>query len=154
MLLDFLQGRNPAYLEFELNLVDVRDVALGHVLAAERGRIGQRYILGGANLKLSQLLAMVQELTGQPMPAIRIPYAVAWTVAAVAQALADHVTRRPPMATLTGIRLAGAGLRIDGSKAARELGYAAGPIREAVRRAIAWLIQAKHLQLNVSGGQP
>jgi len=154
MLLDFLRGRNPAYLEFAFNLVDVRDVALGHLLAAERGRVGQRYILGGVNVTLSQLLAMLRELTGRPMPTVRIPYAVAWTVAAIAQALADHVTGKPPMATLTGIRLAGAGLRIDGGKAARELGYVAGPLGEAVRRAVAWLVAAKHLQLEPNGGTP
>jgi dihydroflavonol-4-reductase len=146
MLLDFLNGRNPAYLDFEMNLVDVADAARGHLQAAERGRVGERYILGGANLRLSAILRLLQELTGLAMPRARVPYAGAWLVAVVSELMADHVTRRAPRATLTGVRLARAGMRVDSGKAVRELGYVQTPVREALARAIAWLARENMLR--------
>jgi dihydroflavonol-4-reductase len=139
MILDFLNGKYPAYLDFEMNLIDVRDVALGHLLAAENGRIGERYILGGENLCTSRLLESLHELTGLPMPRIRVPYLLALSVAAVSEFVADYLTRRPPKAPLTGVRIAGASMVFDCSKAKRELGLETGPVYEALGAEIACL---------------
>lgn len=146
MLADFLNGANPGYFEFEMNLVDVGDAARGHVLAAEHGRIGERYILGGANLKLSEVLTILSDLTGLPMPRFRIPYVCALAVAAVSELIADHITHRPPKASLTGVRLAGAGMRVDSAKAVRELGFTQTPVRKSLARAIAWLAKENKLR--------
>jgi dihydroflavonol-4-reductase len=138
MLLDFLNGRTPAYLEAEINLIDVRDVALGHLLAAERGEVGRRYILGAENLKVSDLLTLLEDITGRPMPKRRIPYWVAYAYAAVDQLLADHVTRRPPRAPLTGVRLVRHPMSFDNRRALEELGLQPRPVRRALTDAIAW----------------
>src|SRR3546814_5632109 len=92
MLIEFLSGRTPAYLETAINMIDVRDAALGHLLAAERGRIGQRYILGGENLSMSALLTLLEELSGRPMPRWRIPYWLAYAFGAADPFLADRIT--------------------------------------------------------------
>ena len=91
MLLDFLNGRTPAYLGTEINMIDVRDAALGHLLAADRGAIGQRYILGGENLSMSALLAVLEELSGRPMPKLHVPYWLAYAHGAIDQLIADRV---------------------------------------------------------------
>ena len=140
MILDFLNGDNPAYIDCEFNMVDVRLAALGHILAAERGRIGERYILGGENLRLSQILDMLGQITGLPMPARRIPYAVALVTAAVSEFVSDHITRRPPRASLTGVRLAGSPMIFDCSKAVRELGLPYASVRAALVDAVEWLV--------------
>jgi dihydroflavonol-4-reductase len=106
MLLMFLQGRTPAFLECILNLVDVRDVATGCILAAERGHPGERYILGGENVALRDLLALMQQLSGRPMPRRSIPGWLALASASVAETVADLVTGRTPAATREGVRLA------------------------------------------------
>lgn len=137
MLLDFLNGRAPAYLDCELNLVDVRDVAAGHLLAAEKGRVGECYILGHENLRLRTLLGLLHELTGLPMPRLRVPYPVALSVAALSE-LAAILTRRPPRASLTGVRLARSPTAFDAGKAVQELGLPQSPIRRALGDAVAW----------------
>ncbi|MGE0745204.1 MAG: hopanoid-associated sugar epimerase [Rhodospirillales bacterium] len=139
MILDFLNGANPAYLECELNMIDVRDVAAGHILAAERGRAGERYILGNENVRLSDLLKLLHELTGLSMPRIRIPYFVAISAAVVSEFIADHVTGKPPRAPTTGVRLCRTPMIFDSSKAVRELGLPQTPIRTAIADAVAWL---------------
>lgn len=152
MLMDFLNGKHPAYYEFAMNLVDVRDVALGHILAAERGRVGERYILGGENLRMSEVLAILGELTGLPMPRARIPYALALGFAAVSEFVADRVTKRAPQATVTGVRLAGAELKVTSEKAIRELGFAPSPIRAAIADAIRWMADAGHISRPLVAG--
>lgn len=139
MLLDYVNGSNPAYLEFDMNLIDVRDAALGHILAAERGRIGERYILGGENLRMSQVLTLLQELTDVPMPRLQVPYPVALGVAAVSEFIADTVTHRPPKASLAGVRIAGASMIFDCAKAVRELGHAPRPVRQAIAEGLLFL---------------
>jgi dihydroflavonol-4-reductase len=138
MLVDFLNGRAPAYLETAVNMIDVRDAALGHLLAAERGRIGRRYILGGENLTLSALLALLEDLSGRPMPKRRIPYWLAYLYGTVDEFLATRVTGKPPRAPLTGIRLARHAMRFDNSRALAELGLQPRPLRHALADAIAW----------------
>lgn len=137
MLLDFLTGKAPAYLDCAFNLVDVRTVALGHILAAEKGRIGERYILGGRNITVVDLLAMLGRLSGRPMPHRRIPYWVAWTMAAASETL-SIVTKRPPIAPLTGVRLARTPMRFDSGKAIRELGLPETPLEASLQDALDW----------------
>lgn len=138
MLLDFLNGRTPAYLGTEINMIDVRDAALGHLLAADRGEIGQRYILGGENLSMSALLAVLEELSGRPMPKLRVPYWLAYAYGAIDQLIADRVTGRAPRAPLAGVRLARYPMRFDNRRALTELGLEPRPIRHALADVIAW----------------
>ncbi len=141
MILGFANGDYPAFLESRLNMIHVADVAVGHILAAERGRIGERYILGNENLALSQVLAIIEELTGLAMPRRRIPYGLALAVAAVGELAADHLTRRPPAAPLAGVRLAARATVFDCSKARRELGLPATPVRTALAEALRWFLE-------------
>jgi dihydroflavonol-4-reductase len=136
VIVDFLNRRMPAFMDTGLNLVDVEDVATGHLLAAERGKVGEKYILGGENLTLEELLARLAALSGLPAPKMRVPYAVAWTFALGAEALARTVTRRPPRASLTEVRMARKRMFFDSSKARDVLGYAPRPIDAALARAI------------------
>jgi len=135
MLLDYLNGRSPAYLDWECNLVDARDAALGHILAAERGQTGENYILGGHNLRFSALLAELERMTGLAMPKRRVPYAVAYLSAVVLETVA-WATKRRPVAPLTGVRLAGSPMIFDHRKASAELGFEPRPIAETLRDAI------------------
>jgi dihydroflavonol-4-reductase len=136
IIVDFLNRRMPAFMDTGLNLVDVEDVAAGHLLAAERGALGEKYILGGENLTLEELLGRMAALSGLPAPKIRVPYAVAWTFALGAEALARTVTRRPPRASLTEVRMARKRMFFDSSKARAALGYAPRAIDAALARAI------------------
>src|SRR5208283_4069285 len=136
MIVDFLNRRMPAYLDTGLNLVAVEDCARGHLLAAERGRIGEKYILGGENLSLAELFTRLARLSGMPAPKMRIPYAVAYGFALGAEAFARTVTRRAPRASLTEVRMARKRMFFDSSKARAELGYSPGPIDAALVAAI------------------
>ena len=136
IIVDFLNRRMPAYVETGLNIVDVEDVARGHLLAAERGRIGQKYILGGENLTLKEFLGRLAAISGMPAPRVRIPYAVAFGYALGAEAFARTVTRRAPRASLTEVRMARKHMFFDSSKARAELGYSPGPIDVAITAAI------------------
>jgi dihydroflavonol-4-reductase len=139
MLATFLIGGSPAFLDCVLNLVDVRDVAAGMVLAAERGRTGERYILGGENLSLRQLLELLEQVSGRPMPKHTLPAPLALATAAIAEWIADRVTGRPPVATREGVRLALRSVPFDSRKAQRELGYSPRPVRPALTEAVRWL---------------
>jgi dihydroflavonol-4-reductase len=136
IIVDFLNRRMPAYLDTGLNLVDVEDVARGHLLAAERGRVGEKYILGGENLTLEEFFRRLANLSGLSAPRFRIPWALAYGFALGAEAFARTVTGKPPRASLTEVRMARKKMFFDSSKARRELGYSPGPIDEAIRRAI------------------
>jgi dihydroflavonol-4-reductase len=139
MLSMFLNGQSPAYLDCVLNLVDVRDVAAGMVLAAERGRSGERYILGGENVALRELLSLLEQISARPMPKRAVPGWVALASAAVAEWVADFVTGRTPPATREGVRLALRSGPFDSHKARSELSYAPRPARDALADAVAWL---------------
>lgn len=138
MIVDFLNRRFPAFLETGLNLVCVEDVARGHLLAAARGRIGERYILGGDNLTLEQFLMRLARLAGMPAPRLKIPYAVAYGFALGAEAIARTLTHRPPRASLTEVRMARKKMFFDSAKAVTELGYRPGPLDDGLVRAIAF----------------
>src|SRR5690606_13543275 len=134
MIMDFVNRKNPAYLDCTLNYIAVEDAALGHVLAAEKGKPGERYILGNQNLRLAEVLDILEEASGKPMPRRRIPYQVALLSAHISEFISDHITRKSPRASVEGVRLAGTHLTFDGSKARRELGLPKNPIHYAFSR--------------------
>jgi dihydroflavonol-4-reductase len=136
IIVDFINRRMPVFLETGLNLVNVEDVARGHVLAAERGRIGEKYILGGENLTLQQMLGRLGTLSGVPAPKIKIPYAVAYGFALGAEAIARTITHRPPRASLTEVRMARKKMFFAIAKARSELGYEPTAVDDGLRRAI------------------
>src|SRR6266540_3475380 len=121
VIVDFMKGRMPAYIETGMNLVDVDDVAVGHRLAMEKGRIGERYILGNQNLMLRDIFALLSRLTGMPAPTIKLPRLAILPLAYANQWLADYVTHRPPRIPLEGVKMAKYVMHYDCSKAIREL---------------------------------
>ena len=137
MLVDFLRGRMFGYLETGLNLVHVRDVARGHILAAERGRVGEKYILGNQNLSLKVIFQTLAGLTGRPAPRLRVPYGVAFAAAFCAEGWA-RLSRRPPRVALTGVRMAKKRMYFSPEKAIRELKLPQTPVEDALRDAVAW----------------
>ncbi len=137
MIVDFLRGRMFGTLDTGLNLVHVRDVARGHLLAAERGRPGQKYILGCQNLSLVEIFRMLADLTGQREPRMRVPYAVAWT-GALCMEVTARLTRRAPRVSLTAVRMARKRMYFSADKAIRELGLPQTDVREALRDAVEW----------------
>lgn len=139
VIVDFLNHSMPAYLNTGLNWVHVRDVAIGHILAAEKGRVGDRYILGHAegNWTLGRTFQVLEELTGVPAPRVRIPYALAWAAAQLNESL-SAVTHRPPKAPIAGVRTARAKMFFDPAKAIRELGLPQTPPRTAFADAVQW----------------
>jgi len=138
IVLDFLLGNFPAYMETGMNLVDVHDVARGHLLAFEKGRRGERYILGGENLTLKQILDTLGELTGLPSPSMKVPHAVAMAFAAFDQTFNGYLRNREPRATIEEVRMGKKFMWVDSSKAEQELGYRHGAVREALDRAARW----------------
>jgi dihydroflavonol-4-reductase len=138
VIVDYLNGRMPAYVDTGLNIVDVEDVAAGHLLAAERGRIGERYILGGENLSLKQVLDLLAEISGRPRVRYRIPNALALAWSYVDVTLARLNPRRIPAATPAKVRMSYHYEFYDPSKAIRELGLPQTPAREALRKAVDW----------------
>jgi dihydroflavonol-4-reductase len=137
IIVDYLKGSMPAYLDTGLNLVDVRDTARGHLLAAEVGQVGERYILGCDNLTLSQIFQKLELLSGIPAPKRQIPYPVAYAAGVVSTSWA-HVTGHTPLAPLDGVRMARKKMFVTQAKAVRELGFTASPVEGALRRAIEW----------------
>jgi dihydroflavonol-4-reductase len=137
IIVDFLRNKLPAFVDTGLNLVDARDTAIGHLLAAEKGRSGERYILGGENLTLEQILGRLSALSGKAAPTIKIPYSIAYAAGAITTALAQ-VTGRPPLAPLEGVKMARKKMFVTNDKAARELGFAPRPVEGALKRAIDW----------------
>ena len=138
LIVDFARGQLPAIVDTGLNIVHVRDVAEGHLLAAERGRVGERYILGHSNMTLAQIVAELAEITGRPAPRLRLPYAAAWTAGAVSTAIATFITRRPPAIALEAVRMSRRRMFFDAAKAVRELGLPQTPARAAFEDAVAW----------------
>lgn len=138
ILVDFAQGRIPMFVDTGLNVVHVRDVAEGHWLASERGRTGERYLLGNRNMTLREILGALAELLGRPAPRIQLPYAVAWAAGALSTAAANLITHRPPAIPLEAVRMSRRRMFVDASKAVRELGVPQTPVREAFEDALRW----------------
>ncbi len=140
IILDFLLGRMPAYVDTGLNFVAVEDVARGHVLAAERGKVGERYLLGGKNLTLKELLDALAKITGLRAPTRKVPHAVA-LVAAYADAAFSRVLGREPRIPVEGVRIARHKMLVNDAKARKELGYESTPVEAALERAVRWYIE-------------
>ena len=137
MIVDFLNGRIPAYVDTGLNLIDVRDVAQGHLQAAEKGRAGEKYILGNRNMTLREILESLAALTGRSAPALRLPHAVPLAAAAVATGFA-RLTGRAPRVSLESVRMSQHRMFFDAAKAVTELGLPQSPVEPALARAIGW----------------
>lgn len=142
VIVDFLNRKMPAYLDTGLNWVHVRDVAIGHILAAEKGRVGERYILGNAegNWTMAQAFKVLQDVSGVLAPTMRVPYRVAWMAAHVDELIAK-VTGKPPKAPLAGVSMARYKMFFNPAKAIRELGLPQTPPREALADAVTWFRQ-------------
>jgi dihydroflavonol-4-reductase len=145
MIVEAAAGRMPAFVDTGLNMVHVDDVAAGHLAAFERGRIGERYILGGQNASFAEILGVVAGLCGRRPPRIRIPRAAIIPLAIVSEALARR-SGREPLVTLDGLRMSKNRMFFTAAKAERELGYQARPYAEAIVDAIAWFKQAGYLR--------
>jgi dihydroflavonol-4-reductase len=137
IVVDFLNGRMPAFVDTGLNIVDVRDCAAGHLLACERGRAGERYILGSENLTLAEILERLARIAGREAPRVRIPHVAAWVAGLCSTAWAE-VSGRPPRVPLEAVRMAKRRMWVSSEKARRELGYDPAPAEVALRRAVEW----------------
>jgi len=134
---DFLAGAMPAFIDTGLNVVDARDTAEGHWLACERGRVGERYILGSENLTLAEILRKLARITGRKAPTLRLPYAMAWCAGVCSTAWAE-ITGRPPRVPLEAVRMARKKMWVSHEKARRELGFDPGSADAALKRAVEW----------------
>ena len=137
VIVDFMKGRMPAYIETGMNIVDVDDVATGHLLAMEKGRIGERYILGSANLMLREVLEILSRLTGVKAPTIKLPRLAILPLAYLNQWMAN-ITGQPPRIPLEGVKMAKYKMHYDCSKAVRELGFPQTPPEVALGKAVKW----------------
>jgi dihydroflavonol-4-reductase len=138
IVVDFLKRKFPAYLDTGLNLVDVRECAIGHVAALEKGKSGERYILGGENLTLKQILDKLGAISGLPSPNVKLPYFVAYLAGAVDETVSGRMLGREPRATIETVRMGKKKMWASSSKAERELGWNTLPADAALRRAVEW----------------
>jgi dihydroflavonol-4-reductase len=137
IIVRFLRGRMPAYVDTGLNLVDVRDVAEGHLLAADIGRVGQRYILGSRNMTLREILEALARVTRRPAPRLAVPHWIPLAAAAVDTAAA-RLAGRAPTLSIEAVAMSRHYMFFDSTKAVRELGFAPAPVEDALARAVAW----------------
>ncbi len=137
IIVDFLNRKMPAYLDTGLNLIGVEDCARGHILAAEKGRVGQKYILGNRNLTLREIFGLLEKLTGIPAPRVRLPYTPILLAAYANEAL-SRLTGKEPLIPLAGVQMAKKFMYFDTAKAVRELALPQTPVEEALKRAIDW----------------
>ncbi len=145
IVLDAALGRTPAYVDTGLNIVHVDDVAAGHLLAFHRGRIGERYILGGEDMTLRQILTLIAQLVGRSPPRIRLPHGAVLPVAYVSELYA-RLTGKPTRVTVEGVRMARKRMYFSSAKAARELGYRSRPPSEAFADALRWFREQGYLE--------
>jgi len=138
IIVDFLKKKFPAYVDTGLNLVDVTECARGHVAALEKGRSGERYILGGENLTLKQILDKLAAITGLPSPKVRVPYVVALATGVVDEVVTGRIFGREPRATVDAVRMGQKKMFVSSGKAERELGWKTVPVDAALRRAVEW----------------
>jgi dihydroflavonol-4-reductase len=138
IVVDFLKKKFPAYVDTGLNLVDVAECARGHVAALEKGKSGERYILGGENLTLKQILDKLAAITGLPSPSIRVPYVVALATGVVDQVFTGYIRNREPRATIDAVSMGRKKMFVSSSKAEHDLGWKIVPVDDALRRAVEW----------------
>ena len=138
IVLDFLKRKFPAYVDTGLNLVNATECARGHIAAFEKGRSGERYILGGENLTLKQILDKLAAITGLPSPRIRVPYVMALATGVVDEVLTGRIRGKEPRATIDAVRMGRKKMFVTSAKAERELGWQTIPVGDALRRAVEW----------------
>lgn len=138
IVVDFLKKKFPAYVDTGLNLVDVRECARGHLIALEKGRSGERYILGGENLTLKQILDKLAAITGLPSPKVKVPYVMALATGVVDEIITGHLLRREPRATIDAVRMGRKRMFVSSAKAERELGWKPSPVDGPLSRAVEW----------------
>ncbi len=144
MIVDFLKGRMIGYIETGLNLIDVEDVAIGHILAAQKGRVGERYILGCQNLWLKEIFEILSRSTGISMPKFKMPLWAALGLAYFSTAYSNFISHRPPSIPIDGVRMARKVMFFNASKAVRELGLPQSSVEQALRKAIEWFKKEKY----------
>jgi len=144
IIVDFLKRKFPAYVDTGLNLVDVRECARGHVTAMEKGKPGERYVLGGENLSLKQILDMLAAITGLPSPRVKLPYALALATGVVDTAIRGVLLRREPRVTIDAVRMGRKKMFVSSAKAERELGWQIVPVDNALRRAVEWFREYRY----------
>src|SRR5580693_5197913 len=152
IILDFLQGKMPAYVDTGLNITAVEDVAAGHLLAAEKGRIGERYILGARNMTLKQILDALSAITGRPAPRVRLPHAIA-LAAGYADEFYSRLAGREPQIPVEGVKMSRHKMFVESDKAQRELGYKPAKVEAALERAVRWYEEHGYIA-NRAGGKP
>jgi dihydroflavonol-4-reductase len=140
MIAEAARGNIPAFVDTGLNIVHVDDVAEGHVLALEKGRVGQRYVLGGDNMTLAAILAAVAQASGRAAPTLKLPHVAAWPVAVAAEALA-RFTGHEPLVTRDGLRMSRSHMYFRSEKAEKELGYRHRPAAAALADAVEWALR-------------
>jgi dihydroflavonol-4-reductase len=145
IIVDFLNGKMPAYVDTGLNLVAVEDCAAGHLLAAEKGRVGERYILGARNMTLKQILDALAVISGRPAPRIRLPHAVA-LAAGYADEFFSRIVGREPRIPVEGVKMSRHRMFVRSDKAERELGYRPSAIEPALARAVRWYGERGYLR--------
>jgi dihydroflavonol-4-reductase len=138
IVVDFLKRKFPAYVETGLNLVDATECARGHVQALEKGRSGERYILGGENLTLKQILDRLAAITGLPSPSVKLPYIFAFAAGVVDEMVTGRLLGREPRATIDAVRMGRKMMFVSSAKAERELGWRTVPVDGALRRSVEW----------------
>ena len=151
IILDFLQGKMPAYVDTGLNVAAVEDVAAGHLLAAEKGRVGERYILGARNMTLKQILDALSAITGRPAPRVRLPHAIA-LAAGYADEFYSRLAGREPQIPVEGVKMSRHKMFVESDKAERELGYKPGKVEAALERAVRWYAEHGYIP-NRAGGK-
>jgi dihydroflavonol-4-reductase len=145
MMLDFCLGKRAAYLDGDLNLMDVRDVAAGMIAAMEKGRPGVRYLLGAENWSIRSVFGYLAKLTGLPEPKWRVPYPIALAAAYVSEFVSDTVTGRIPAATVTGVKLTRRRMHFDATRSLAELGITPRPARDSIAEAVKWFREVRWL---------
>jgi len=146
MIVDFLNGRLPAYIDTVINYIDVEDAAAGHILAEKKGRIGERYILGAFNLTLEEIFGILSKITGKPAPRLKLPAAPLLPLGFLCEKISEWITHKEPPIPWEGLRLAKRPLAFDSSKAVRELGLPQGGIEAALRKAVGWFCEKGYVK--------
>ena len=150
IIVDFLNGKMPAYVDTGLNVVPVEDCAAGHLLAAEKGRVGERYILGARNMTLKEILGALARITGRSAPRLRLPHAVA-LAAGYADEFFSRLTGREPQIPVEGVKMSRHRMFVESDKAQRELGYRPGPVEVALERAVRWYVDHGYIRGGAGG---
>ncbi|NNN21243.1 MAG: NAD-dependent dehydratase, partial [Acidimicrobiales bacterium] len=148
LVLDFLNGKIPAYVDTTLNIVDVRDVAIGHLLAGENGKVGRSYILGGTNLSMAEILGYLSEITGLRAPTLKIPRFIPLGAAYLSEFFQSTLARKQPFVELEAVRMSGTHMAFDDSRARNELGHSPRKVTYALASAVEFYLKSGYVKEN------